>query len=74
MLKTIRRIIAVIVIILACYGLFTKDYDMQQYMMFFLSLLMLVMGIEEFQNGQKMYANICIAVCLFLLFISFLGF
>ncbi|CAH2717538.1 hypothetical protein BACCIP111895_04752 [Neobacillus rhizosphaerae] len=74
MLKISRIILAVIVTLIAGYGLFTGDFEFQTYMMFFLGLMMLVMGIDEFQKGRKSYGLISIVVFLLLLFVSVKGF
>ncbi|MCM2531658.1 DUF3953 domain-containing protein [Neobacillus pocheonensis] len=74
MLKISRIILAVIVILISGIGLFTKIFDFQPYMMFFFSLFMLVMGLEEFQKGRKGIGWISIVVFLFLLFVSIQGF
>ena len=39
-------------------------------MMFFLSLFMLVMGLEEFRKGRKVMGWISIVAFLFILFVS----
>ena len=66
----LRVIFAVIVTLIGGYGLITKNFDFQSYMMFFLSLMMLVMGLEEFQKGRKVMGWISIVAFLFILFVS----
>ena len=66
----LRVILAVIVTFIAGYGLITNNHEFQSYMMFFLSLFMLVMGLEEFQKGRKVIGWISIAAFLFILFVS----
>jgi uncharacterized membrane-anchored protein len=44
-------------------------FKFQTYMMFFLGLMMLVMGIDEFQKGRKGYGLISIVAFLFILFV-----
>ncbi|MDQ0232588.1 YczI family protein [Metabacillus malikii] len=70
----LRVIFAVIVVFIAGYGLITKNFDFQSYMMFFLSLMMLVMGLEEFRKERKVMGWISIVTFVFLLFVSLLGF
>lgn len=74
MLKMSRIIIGIIVVMISCYGLFTQNFKMQPYMVLFLSLLMLIIGLEEFQKGKKGYASINIGIFVLLLVASFLGF
>ena len=74
MLLILRVIFAVIVAIIGGYGLITKNFEFQSYMLFFLSLMMLVMGLEEFQKGRKVYVWISLVAFLFLLFVSLQGF
>ena len=66
----LRVIFAVIVTFIAGYGLITNNHEFQSYMMFFLSLFMLVMGLEEFRKGQKVIGWISIVAFLFILFVS----
>lgn len=66
----LRVIFAVIVTFIAGYGLITNNHEFQSYMMFFLSLFMLVMGLEEFQKGRKVIGWISIVAFLFILFVS----
>ena len=73
MLLILRVIFAVIVAIIGGYGLITKNFEFQSYMLFFLCLMMLVMGLEEFQKGRKVYAWISIFAFLFILFVSLQG-
>lgn len=73
-LKFLRFILSVIVILIAGYGLITKNYEYQSYMILFLSLFMLVMGLDEFQQGRKSNGWINIVVFLFALFVSLQGF
>jgi hypothetical protein len=74
LLKISRIILAVIVVFISGYVLITKNYGLQPYTMFFTGLLMLVMGLYEFQNGRKEYGYLGIIVSIFLFFVSFQGF
>lgn len=56
--------------VFAVYGLITSDFNFQPYMMFFLGLMLLVMGVEEFQKERKAYGWLLVVVFLFLLFVS----
>lgn len=53
MLKLLKITLSVIVLSLGGYGLIKQNFEFPTYMMLFLSLTMLVMGIEEFQKGKK---------------------
>ncbi|MFC2947750.1 DUF3953 domain-containing protein [Virgibacillus sediminis] len=70
-LKILRVILAVIVVFIAGYEWVTENFALHSYMMFFLGLMMLVMGLDEFQKGRKGYGWISIVVFLLLLSLSF---
>ncbi|WP_306822133.1 YczI family protein [Mesobacillus foraminis] len=70
----LRVIFSVIVAFIAGYGLITKNFEFQSYMMFFLSLMMLVMGLEEFRKERKVMGWISIVAFVFVLFVSLQGF
>ncbi|SET94037.1 Protein of unknown function [Salinibacillus kushneri] len=70
MLKILRYIFSIIAMVFAVYGLITSDFNFQPYMMFFLGLMLLVMGVEEFQKERKAYGWLLVVVFLFLLFVS----
>ncbi|MFD2045738.1 DUF3953 domain-containing protein [Ornithinibacillus salinisoli] len=55
MLKIFRYIFSIITLLIAVHGLITSNFVFQHYMMFFLGLTMLVMGLEEFKNKRKVY-------------------
>ena len=73
MLKVSRIILAVIVIIMAGYGLLTENQLLQPYMLFFLGLMMLILGLEEFQKGRKVYGYLSLFVFMFLLIVIFIA-
>ena len=73
MLKVSRIILAVIVIIMAGYGLLTENQLLQPYMLFFLGLMMLILGLEEFQKGRKVYSYLSLFVFMFLLIVIFIA-
>ena len=74
MLKLLQIILSITVISLAGYGVITEDFKFQPYTMLFLGLTMLVMGLIEFQKGQKGYGWLSIVVFIFILFVSIKGF
>ncbi|RPF50271.1 DUF3953 domain-containing protein [Aquisalibacillus elongatus] len=65
MLKILRIIFSVIAGIFAVYALMTKNFEVYPYMFLFLSLMMLVMGLEELQKGRKGYGWLSIMTFLF---------
>lgn len=69
MLKFLQIILSITVISLAGYGLVTEDFKFQPYMMLFLGLTMLVIGLREFQKGQNGYGWLNIVVFIFILFV-----
>ena len=73
MLKVSRVILAAIVIIMAGYGLLTENQLLQPYMLFFLGLMMLILGLEEFQKGRKVYGYLSLFVVMFLLIVIFIA-
>lgn len=70
LLKILQIILSVTAIFLAGYGLITEDFKFQPYMMLFLGLMMLVMGLRDFQKGKKAYGWLSIVACIFILFVS----
>lgn len=69
MLIVIRKLISIIVLFLSVYGLFTKNYDQLPLMMILFGVLMLIMGVEEFQGNQKSYKGYLFLVTSLLLFL-----
>ncbi|WP_186673914.1 DUF3953 domain-containing protein [Sporosarcina sp. BP05] len=70
MLKILRVILSVIVIALAGYGLITKNFEFMPYMMFFLGVFILVMGVLELQAKRTTNAIITILGSAFILFVA----
>ncbi|RIU93264.1 DUF3953 domain-containing protein [Oceanobacillus picturae] len=73
LLKILRFIFAAVAMFFAVYGITTGDFKFQPYMVFFLGLMMLVMGLEEFKNERKSYGVLLVIVFLLLLFVSVKG-
>jgi len=69
LLKFLQIILSITAISLAGYGLITEDFKFQPYMMLFLGLMMLVMGLREFSKGQKVQGWLSIVVSIFILFV-----
>lgn len=57
MLMIFRIIFSIISFAFAGYGLITKNFEYQAYMMLFLSLTMLIVGIQEIQRNKKNYTG-----------------
>jgi hypothetical protein len=64
LLKILRYVLSVLTILLATYGLISKNFQFNDIMIFLLGLTMLVMGLEEFQKERK--AKGCLFVVAFL--------
>lgn len=56
---------------MAGYGLLTENHSLQPYMLFFLGLMMLVMGLEEFQKGRQVCGYLSLFVFMFILIVLF---
>ena len=74
MLKILRILFSIITIALALYGLITENLDYGAYMILFLGLTFLVMGVQEFQQAKKWSGWLCIAVFAFSLYVSIQSF
>ncbi|WP_188540792.1 DUF3953 domain-containing protein [Paenibacillus segetis] len=70
----LRFILSPVIIIIAAYGLITKNSEFQSLMILLLGLMMLVMGLEEFQKERKTYGWLLVVVFLFSIFVSVQGF
>ena len=69
LLKFLQIILSITAISLAGYGVITEDFKFQPYMMLFLGLTMLVMGLREFQKGQKGFGSLPTVVLLYLFYL-----
>lgn len=69
MLKILQIIFSIIAVAFAGYGLFTKDFQFQAYMILFLGLTMLVLGLQEFKRKKKTVGWMLIGVFVFLIFV-----
>ncbi|MFP7255032.1 DUF3953 domain-containing protein [Terribacillus goriensis] len=70
MLKILRIALAFIVVTIAVYSLVTGNHALSPYMLFFLGLMMIVMGISEFKAKRQAEALTCFTVSVFVLFVS----
>lgn len=69
MLKKTRIILGIIVLLLAGYGLITKNFVAQPIMMLGLSAFILVGGLTELNEGKKRRGYINLFLSAFVLFI-----
>nr|WP_263326755.1 DUF3953 domain-containing protein [Neobacillus sp. Marseille-Q6967] len=69
MFKKLRLILGIVVLLLAGYGLITKNFIAQPIMMLSLSAFILVGGLDELQQGQKRRGYVNIFLSVFVLFI-----
>ncbi|WP_313237300.1 DUF3953 domain-containing protein [Sporosarcina ureae] len=74
MLRILQFIFVAVGIFFAAYGLITEDFQFQSYMMLSLGLMFLVMSIQEFKEGRKVYGWIFLPTSLFALFVTVQGF
>lgn len=74
MLKILHIIFSIIVISLAAYGLITHNYQLNFLMIFFLGLIMLILGIREFRQKRNVYGWFLIGVFLFSVYVSIQSF
>ncbi len=75
--KTLRRVricLQILATALSAYGFISHDFRLQSLMMLLLGLLMIIVGIMEFQKEQKWYSFLSMIVAIFLLFVSVKGF
>ncbi len=74
MLKILRRVLSIVTLLFIVYGLITQNFKYSPFMMFFLGLTLLFLGLEEFQKELKMYGWSLVIVFLLLLAVSIRGF
>ncbi|WP_062239976.1 DUF3953 domain-containing protein [Fictibacillus sp. FJAT-27399] len=74
MLKILRRLLSIITLIFATYGLIAGNFKYNPIMIFLLGLVMLIMGVEEFQRKQRAKGWLLIAVFLLSTYVSIEGF
>lgn len=69
MLNILHILFSIITVTLAGYGLFTADFRFQVYMILFMGLTMLVMGLKEFNRNNKVSGWMLIFVFGFSMFV-----
>ena len=70
LLTILQIIFSIIVVSISTYGIITSNYELNFLMIFILGLVMLILGIKEFQREKKVFAWYFIGVFLFLVFVS----
>ncbi|QSB12536.1 DUF3953 domain-containing protein [Lysinibacillus fusiformis] len=70
LLTILQIVFSIIVVSLSTYGIITSDYQWNFLLIFFLGLLILILGMKEFQRGQKVYGWIYMGVFLFIEYVS----
>ncbi|WP_368664801.1 DUF3953 domain-containing protein [Lysinibacillus sp. AR18-8] len=70
LLTILQIIFSIIVVSLSTYSMITSDYQLSFLVLFFLGLLILVLGIKEFQRERKVSGWFHIGVFLFSIFVS----
>ncbi|WP_231687560.1 YczI family protein [Bacillus sp. FJAT-22090] len=71
---TLRVIFAAIAICFAMYALITNKYQVMPYMLFFLGLMGVVIGVSELKVDRRTSAIISFLASAFALFVSFYTF
>lgn len=74
MLKILQILFSIITVVLAAYGLFTEDFRFQAYMILFLGLAMLMLGLQEFKRNKKLSGWLLIGVFAFSIFAAIQSF
>ncbi len=74
MLLFLRILFSVLTVAFATYGLITKNYEYQGYMILFMGLMALVMGIKEIQQKRKMMGWFFIIGFVFTFCVAIQGF
>ncbi|MCC5803961.1 DUF3953 domain-containing protein [Rossellomorea vietnamensis] len=70
MLNKLRKTISLIVLASAIYGLVSDNNELLPFTMAGLGILMVIMGLEEYQKNRKSYRSyLLFAVSLFMLFV-----
>ncbi|SDC98069.1 Protein of unknown function [Terribacillus halophilus] len=70
MLKALHISLALIVVCLSVYGFMTGNQEISYYMLLFMGLMCLVMGISQYKEKRKSMAVILFVTSFFVLFVS----
>lgn len=74
MLRILQILFSIITLAFAGYGLFTKDFQFQAYMISFLGFTMLVVGLQEFKRNNKIIGWLLMGVFAFSIFVAIQSF
>lgn len=74
MLQQARTVLAMVVIVLSLFSLLSGNMNVFPFTLLAVSLLMLVIGIMEFQKRRIWLGAACVFLFVFLLFIVIQGF
>lgn len=74
LLKILHILFSIVALVLAGYGLITKDFQFQAYMILFLGLTMLLGGLREFKRDKKLWGWMLLGVFVFLMFVAIQSF
>ncbi|TVP89759.1 MAG: DUF3953 domain-containing protein [Alkalibacterium sp.] len=74
MLKVLHIIFSIFVLAIAAYSLIYQNFEFQNYMIVFLALMMLIVGLKEFKEERKLAGWTYIGVFIFVLLVSIQGF
>jgi hypothetical protein len=69
--KKLRLILGIVVLVLAGFGLITKNFAAQPFMMLGLSAFILVGGLDELKQGKKRRGYINIIISVFVLGVAY---
>ncbi|WP_423188350.1 DUF3953 domain-containing protein [Alkalibacterium sp. f15] len=72
MLKVLHIIFSIIVLFLAGFSLIFQNFEGLHFIMFFLALTMLIMGLKEFKENRKIAGWTYVVIFLFLSIQGFL--
>ena len=74
MLKILRYVFATLVLLFVLYGFIARSFAYQPYMIFFLGLMMLIIGLEEYQKGRQLGSWLGIGGFIYAMYVAVEGF
>ncbi|WP_081791197.1 DUF3953 domain-containing protein [Lysinibacillus fusiformis] len=70
LLTILQIVFSILVVSFSTYGIITGDYRLNFLMILFLGVLLLILGLKEFQKERKVNGLLFIGVFLFLVIVS----
>ncbi|WP_082011551.1 MULTISPECIES: DUF3953 domain-containing protein [Lysinibacillus] len=70
LLTILQIVFSILVVSFSTYGIITGDYRLNFLMILFLGVLLLILGLKEFQKERKVNGWLFIGVFLFSVFVS----